>query len=327
MPPLTIRHAAPDDPGKGIVKRYSSKIADRRSLRSGHGSASAAGPLPAQTAPRQETVVDTNQAQFVGDIPHHYDTGLGPILFADHAAWIADRVAAGKPSSVLETAAGTGIVSRRLRDVLPADAHLTVTDLNPPMLALARSKFRDGEAVTIEPADAMALPYPDGSFDAVVCQFGLMFFPDKPASLREVHRVLAPGGRYFVSVWDSHRRNPFARIVDEVVRETFPLDPPQFYKVPFSCHEVDPIREALSDAGFRDIAIDVVTIDKTVPEVAAFARGLVFGNPLIDQIRTRGSVDAEAVFNALVERLHAAFGSDPAHMQLQTIMYAARKPA
>ncbi len=270
--------------------------------------------------------MDTNQAQFVGDIPHHYDTGLGPIIFADYADDMARRVAAAAPTQVLETAAGTGIVSRRLRDLLPPPVGLTVTDLNPPMLSLARTKFRSDETVSVEPADAMALPYPDAGFDAVVCQFGMMFFPDKPQSFREVFRVLAPGGRYFFSVWDSDRHNPFARIVDEVVGEVFPVDPPQFYKVPFSCHQIDPIKEALGDAGFADLAINVITLDKTVPEVAAFARGLVFGNPLIDQIRARGNVDAEAVFDAVVARLHRAFGPDPARMQLQTIMFEARKP-
>lgn len=276
--------------------------------------------------PCREAVVDTNQAQFVGDIPHHYDTGLGPIIFADYAEWMAQRVAAANPSRILETAAGTGIVSRRLRDALPPTAHLTVTDLNPPMLALARSKFGSGEAVSIEAADALALPYGNASFDAVVCQFGLMFFPDKPKSFREVYRVLEPDGRYFLSVWDSHRHNPFARIVDEIVRRTFPVDPPQFYKVPFSCHQIDPIREDLGAAGFADIAINILTIDKTVPAVAAFARGLVFGNPLIDQIGSRGNVEAEDVFDSVVEELHRAFGPDPARMQLQTIAYEARKP-
>ncbi len=118
-------------------------------------------------------------AGFEGRVPRFYDEGLGPVLFTDFADQIAGRVAAYTPMHVLETAAGTGIVTRRLRDLLPAAAHLTASDLNSPMLDVARTKFRPGELVEFKPADAIALPFPAGAFDAVVCQFGFMFFPDK----------------------------------------------------------------------------------------------------------------------------------------------------
>ena len=166
--------------------------------------------------------MSNDAAGFIGSIPQYYDQGLGPIIFADYAADIAQRAAAGNPLRVLETAAGTGIVTRRLRDALPADAHLIATDLNPPMLDIARAKFRAGEQVAFQPADAVALPFADQSFDAVVCQFGIMFFPDKARSCAEVFRVLAPGGRYLFSVWDSHRHNPFGRIAHEVAGSFFP---------------------------------------------------------------------------------------------------------
>src|SRR5437868_6823127 len=128
-------------------------------------------------------------ASFVGNIPENYERGLGPVVFADYAADVARRAAAGKPARVLETAAGTGIVTRQLRNILPATAHLTATDLNPPMLEMARAKFRPGEQVDFRPADATALPFPDGAFDAVVCQFGVMFFPDRDAAYRLVRRL------------------------------------------------------------------------------------------------------------------------------------------
>jgi ubiquinone/menaquinone biosynthesis C-methylase UbiE len=138
--------------------------------------------------------VSDNAANFVGSIPEHYDRALGPVIFADFAHEMARQAAASAPQRVLETCAGTGIVTRRLRDRLPADTKLTVTDLNPPMLEVARAKFTAGEAVEFQPADATALPFPDQSFDAVVCQFGVMFFPDKAKSYREAFRVLKPGG-------------------------------------------------------------------------------------------------------------------------------------
>src|SRR4030095_14617734 len=114
-------------------------------------------------------------------------------------------------------AAGTGSVTRQLRDALPDGTQLTATDLNPPMLDLARSKFRRGEQVSFQPADATALPFADQAFEAMICQFCLMFFPDKAKSFSEAGRVLVPGGHYLLSVWDSHRYNSFGRIAHEVV--------------------------------------------------------------------------------------------------------------
>jgi ubiquinone/menaquinone biosynthesis C-methylase UbiE len=115
-------------------------------------------------------------ADFTGGIPQYYDRYLGPVLFADYASDIAQRTVMVGPRRVLELAAGTGIVTRRLRDLLPTGMHITATDLNPPMLAVARTKFQPGEQVDFRQADATALPFPDNAFDAVVCQFGIMFF-------------------------------------------------------------------------------------------------------------------------------------------------------
>ena len=267
----------------------------------------------------------SNDASFVGNIPEHYERGLGPVIFADYAADIARRAAAFNPARVLETAAGTGIVTRRLRDLLPAGASLTATDLNPPMLEVARTKFRRDEDLDFRPADATALPFPDGSCDAVVCQFGVMLFPEKDKSYREVHRVLASGGRYLCSVWDSHRYNPFGRIAHEIAGRLFPDDPPQFYRVPFSYHQIDPIKESLIDAGFTDIDIAVLRLEKAIPDTALFAKGIVFGNPLIDQIRTRGGVDPDRVVDAVTQALRTEFGPDPGRVLLQAIIFSARK--
>jgi ubiquinone/menaquinone biosynthesis C-methylase UbiE len=265
-------------------------------------------------------------AGFTGEIPAEYDRCLGPMIFVDFAADIARRAAQRFPSRVLETAAGTGIVTRDLRDLLPASARLTATDLNAPMLERARTKFRSGEQVELQPADAMSLPFANGSFDAVVCQFGIMFYPDKDKSMREVHRVLAPGGRYLFSVWDSHRYNPFGRLAHETAATFFPADPPQFYSVPFSCHHIDPIKTSLIDSGFANIEVAVVRREKEIPAAATFGRGLVFGNPLIDQIRARGGVAPDRVADAITQALQREFSADPGRMPLQAIVLSAIKP-
>jgi SAM-dependent methyltransferase len=266
-----------------------------------------------------------SDASFVGSIPQYYDQGLGPLIFVDYAEEMARRVAEAKPMQVLETAAGTGIVTRRLRDRLHPGAALTATDLNPPMLEIAEAKFRGEEHVTFQPADATALPFGDAAFDAVVCQFGIMFYPDKAKSFHEAHRVLKPGGRYFFSVWDSHRHNPFGRIAHAAVGRVFPDDPPKFYTVPFSCAAIDPVKDWVQEAGFTDLSISIVHLEKAIPDSAAFARAIVFGNPLSDQVKERGG-DPEKIVTLVLEEMHRTFGADPGRMPLQAIFYSARKP-
>ena len=269
----------------------------------------------------------TNQAaQFVGSIPENYDCGLGPHVFEDYAADLARRVASNNPSRILELAAGTGIVTRILRDMLPASTHLLATDLNSPMLEVARKKFKAGEKVAFQPADAMALPFEDAAFDAIACQFGVMFFPDKDKSYREAYRVLARGGCYLFSVWDAFEYNLFARIAHETIGRFLPPDVPGFYRVPFGYHQIDPIKASLLAVGFDELSASVVRFQKTIPRAVDFANGLVFGNPVVEEIRGRGTGDPDQVVFAVTAALQQAFGPDPGQMSLQAIVFRARKP-
>ena len=206
-------------------------------------------------------------ARFTDSIPDHYDRGLGPYLFVDYAADLVRRVATCKPERVLETAAGTGIVTRLLRDALPPSARFVASDLNLPMLKIARHKFVDTEQVEFQQADAAALPFADATFDAVVCQFGLMFFPDKAKAYSEAFRVLAPNGHYHFNVWDSFEFNPFARVAHEAVGRFFENDAPAFFTIPFGSHRIDAIKTGLIRVGFADISMELVRIDKRIEDV------------------------------------------------------------
>jgi len=260
--------------------------------------------------------------EFVGDIPTWYDSQLGPNIFADYAGDIAGRAAALNPARTLELAAGTGIVSRRLRDAITGA--LSVTDLNAPMLEVAKQKVGANENVRFEVANAMALPFEDGALDLVVCQFGVMFFPDKVASFREALRVLRPGGRYLFNAWGTQAQNPFARIAHEAVMAFFPDDPPGFYLVPFSYADRDIAIADLRGAGFCDATCETLALQKHVHDVGALAHGLVFGNPLIDEVRQRGG-DPETLVSAIEARFRREFGGERATMPLLANVYSATR--
>ena len=189
-------------------------------------------------------------ARFTGSIPENYDRYLGPFLFEPYAQDLVRRLDAKEGARVLEIACGTGIVTRRLREHLPPASALVATDLNPPMLEIARRKLGAVKGIDWRQADACALPFPDASFDAAVCQFGLMFVPDKPAACREARRVLVKGGTFLLSTWGALAQNPVGRIAYETVASFFPADPPDFYTVPFGLHQPEVVRGFLAAGGF-----------------------------------------------------------------------------
>ena len=131
---------------------------------------------------------------FVGSVPELYTRYMGPMFFEPYAADLANRLGGMASGKVLETACGTGIVTRALAAALPDTVAITATYLNQPMLDFAKSQ-PGGEGVDWQQADAQNLPVPDRSFDIVVCQFGVMFFPDKEKAYCEALRVLKPDGR------------------------------------------------------------------------------------------------------------------------------------
>jgi ubiquinone/menaquinone biosynthesis C-methylase UbiE len=257
---------------------------------------------------------------FGGDIPRNYDEGLGPHIFVDYAAMLAERVSLDNPGNVLELAAGTGIVTRKLRDFLPTDCKLLATDLSPLMLDVAAEKFSSGDEVEFQDVDAMDLPFEDETFDLIVCQFGVMFFPDKVESFKEARRVLTPEGIYHFNVWDSFDENPFARVIQETVERLIPDDPPQFYRMPFSYADPALIQADLEAAGFEDITFEEVSLHKDI-DYERLMQGIVHGNPMMTELEDRGA-DVDGLTAAIEEALKAEFG-DPGAMPLKAIFVRA----
>lgn len=225
--------------------------------------------------------------RFTGSVPANYERYMVPLLFRPYAELLAQRAAQLRPRSILETAAGTGVVTDALTQALP-DAQIVATDLNQAMLDVAATRVNSPN-VSLRQADALDLPFDDGSFDLVVCQFGVMFFPDKVMGNVEARRVLRDGGHYLLAIWDTVERNLATRIAGAAVAELFPDEPAAFYeRIPFRYHDRQQIEADLRAAGFAEVRIDTVTLVSRAASARDAAIGLTQGTPMRSEIEKRG---------------------------------------
>ena len=265
-------------------------------------------------------------AGFVGKIPENYDRHLSALLFNPYADDLVARLPVHDGMRVLEVACGTGIVTRRLVDRLAGRGSIIATDLNDAMFAHARKGLpRRGDAIW-RTADGTSLPFETRSFDALLCQFGVMFFPDKAAGAREAFRVLKPGGVYLFSVWDALERNPVQRLTHETIARFFPDDPPKFYTVPCGFHDTAELESLLRAAGFEEIRCERVAKEGESPSAAEAATGLIEGNPIYDDIMQRKPEALEPIKAAVAARLAEELGDRPLRAPLRAIVVSARRP-
>ena len=266
---------------------------------------------------------DNTDKLFSGSIPQLYEEYLVPLIFQPYAADIAARVAEREPLSVLEIAAGTGVVTRELAKRLSPDVQITATDLNEPMLAQASTRAT-ARAVEWRQADAMQLPFGDGMFDLAVCQFGAMFFPDKPRAFSEVRRVLRPGGAFLFNVWDRIEENEFADVVTQRLAAMFPYDPPRFLgRLPHGYHEVQTIAADLAAAGFEERpTISIVTMRSRADSPRVPAIAYCQGTPLCSEIEARDASRLAEATDLAAEAIAARFGSAEVDGKIQAHMIA-----
>lgn len=255
---------------------------------------------------------------FAGSIPRLYDEYLVPLIFEPYAVDMAARLAKRRVWHVLELAAGTGVVTRQLASVLPEDASIIATDLNQAMLDRAR------EVGTVRPvvwrqADAMQLPFSDGAFDAVVCQFGAMFFPDKAQAFAEARRVLKPGGVLAFNVWDRLDYNEFADTVTAALASVFTEDPPRFMaRTPHGYHDLEVIAQDLRRGGFAAQPL-MATLEARSQASSARTVAIAYcqGTPLRTEIEARDPERLAEATEAAERALSRRFGSGPVDGKIQ----------
>lgn len=257
-------------------------------------------------------------AAFAGSIPQFYERHLVPLIFEPYATDLACRAALRQPSRVLEIAAGTGVVTRRLAKTLSPAVSVVATDLNQPMLDQAAAV---GTARPVEwrQADAMQLPFPNEIFDVVVCQFGVMFFPDKAKAFSEARRVLCPGGQFIFNVWDRIHHNEFADTVTQALGALFPDDPPQFMvRIPHGYHDLSVIAHDLAQGGFTRSPESITLPARSradspcIPAVAYCQ-----GTPLRSEIEARGPSRLVEATDAATHAIASRFGSGAVDGKIQ----------
>jgi len=267
-----------------------------------------------------------SDSTFAGSIPALYDRHLGPLLFAPYARELGERLADLRSGALLETAAGSGIVTEVLVETLPAAVEIVATDLNQAMVDHAAAKPSLARA-TLRQADALALPFEAARFDAVVCQFGAMFFPDRVAGYCEARRVLKPDGRFVFAMWDSLDHNPMTHCVVDAMARHFPANPPRFLaRTPHGHFDRDAIRRELAEAGFGSVELEVVTLPSRAASPRDPAIGFCQGTPMRGEIEALapGAAGLQAATDAAAIALAAAFGAGPIEAPMQALVIVAR---
>lgn len=263
---------------------------------------------------------------FDAQMPEHYHRELGPFCFRPYAQEVANRLKDFPGSNLLELASGTGILTFELDAAFPPHWQIVASDITEDMLGLNRKHTAHSPRTTHQVIDAADIPFPDASFDIVVCQFGWMFFPDKDHCAREANRVLKPGGTLLFEVWGSLEENPAFGLADQVMADAFPSDPPQFILKPFGYHQETESARLASDAGFVNVTAERVAKTGVAPTADGLALGFYGGTPMVLAIANRDASRLDELRAELSKRLAERLGNDPVTAPMVSVIVTAKKP-
>lgn len=260
---------------------------------------------------------------FSGNIPEIYDRYLGPYIFEPFAKDISSRVKL-PVKKVLEIAAGTGRVTRHIAEKVGREAQFVATDLNPDMLAIAKQRVNAPNIKWMQ-ANAQELPFEDNSFNCVICQFGIMFFPDKQKGINEAYRVLKPGGQLLFNTWDRLENNITSYISKHTVTDFLKENPPEFYRVPYSMFNPAELKAYADIAGFTKVTVKKITLTGESPSAMDIATGFIEGNPIITEIINQDPTLVEKIKASVVEQIHRQVSKDPVRSELNVWICEAYK--
>ena len=245
-----------------------------------------------------------------GQTANHYDQFFGPLYFEPFAIEVAKRVDPTGTAVVLEIAAGTGRVTRHIRERILPSAKLIASDISEEMQAVAKKKLGHLD-IDWQNIDAQQLPFSDNSIDLVICCFGYMFVPDKTKAFAEVYRVLKPGGHFLFSTWDKLENNPASYISRCMAKQYLEEPLPASYDLPTSMSDESGIRSLLQDAGFSKLSVEKVKLLTAIPTAKEAALGFVQGGGVYDEVRKRKSGSIDEIKIRLEKELAGQFGDAP----------------
>jgi ubiquinone/menaquinone biosynthesis C-methylase UbiE len=263
-----------------------------------------------------------NSIQFTAGIAEIYEKYLAPVFFISTSKDLVTHIP-GSPAKILELATGTGQVTRILVERYP-DAKIFATDLNPGMLGVAK-RIVTSENISWDIVNAEEIPYSSDEFDALICQFGIMFFPDKQKALGEAYRVLKPGGTITFNTWDKLESNHICKLADDAVKSVFKVDPPQFYHVPFSMYDTDEMTKMMQSAGFKNIKIENRKIEGFSDSAENAVLAFTEGNPIAEQIKERDESKLPVLKAAMLDAFKKEYGNGSFNIPLSEFIVTAIK--
>lgn len=222
----------------------------------------------------QELEVHVENEVAAIDAASAFEETFVPALFAEWGPRMAARARVAPGDRVLDVACGTGALTRAVADIVGPSGSVAGLDINPGMLAVARQKRPD---IDWHEGSAQSLPFPDASFDAVVSQFGLMFFPDRPAAIREMWRMLRPGGRLAVAVWASLEETPAYAVEAELIERIAGQTAGDALRAPFVLGDTDLLAAIFAEAGIPETTVNAEVGTGRFPDIRTMLEADVRG--------------------------------------------------